>query len=85
MKTKPLKKHWPNNQPEKQGRSVCGAVGFFMEYADQKNQVDCKVCRGLLMVEAGRIDQLPFGGDLDKNGNERKHKGRERSNEWVSN
>ena len=71
--------HYKNSDPIKKGRGMCGKVEFNMSFSEKKKDTTCKVCRGLLLIELGKIDHLPFGGDLDKKGNERKIK-----NHWAS-
>lgn len=49
---------------------------------DNPGETTCKTCLGLYQIQKGKIDQMPFGGNLDKNGNERDNS---KSKRWNKN
>lgn len=56
--------------------SFCGVRSFFTEYTQDTDKITCRVCKELWEIQAGKRETMSFGGDLTKDGNERKYKGR---------
>lgn len=46
------------------------------EMAKMLSEATCKVCIGLYKIDRGNAEKMPFGGDLDSEGNLRKKLGR---------
>ena len=58
------------------GQPFCRVRSWHTELTKDPKAITCRVCKELFEIQAGTRDQMSFGGDLDKNGIERKNKGR---------
>jgi len=56
--------------------AFCRVRSWLTEYTNDPEKITCRVCKELWEIQAGKRDTMSFGGDLDKNGLERKNKGR---------
>jgi len=70
MKIHIRNKNYPNGSV-----SLCNSKSLLLEFAKNKSEVTCKACKAIWEIDRGIIEDFPYGGNMNKEGEPRENNG----------